>query len=213
MSFYMGGSEPMNGNGARRSYSTTDQPQYQPFMLGGSSGYCVGNGQPVAPTTISAPHYLPAARTSSLNNYGARSVQECMTWPASVNNKQNTQTQSQNSQMSNYYYSQNQMPTPFQAPNSTGYSGDSQFCASPPKVYMSAPGMDTTQINQGIQCQVAPLGTDPRSLMRPMQALNVNVKAPADLFAGGNPGEPRTISISPAQLYGGMAAKQQQGRN
>jgi len=200
MSFYTGGS-----SGARRSNSNTTQ--YQPFMFGNSRGFCVGDSscpQTLTPNTICAPQqYMPAVRTSSLNSYNnAQSVHECMHWPTSMNSRQQQSAQ-RNNQMTNFYMDQGSSR---QASNS-GYSGDSgQYCSSPPKVFLSAPGMDTRQINQGIQCQVAPLGTDPMSLIKPMAALNVNVRAPADLFDGSN-GEPRTIAISPAQLYGGVSPR------
>jgi len=192
-----------NGNGARRSNST-NQVQYDPFMLGGSRGFCVGPGSyqtrlPVAPTTVSAPQqYMPAARTSSMSSYNqSTSIRDCMQWPTSFSAGNGNRSQG-NSPMVTYLKD----PRTTGEANRPGVSGDYGYCSAPPKVYLSAPGIEKRQLTgQNIPVQVAPLGTDPMSMIRPMAPLTVRVQAPADLFSG-NSSEPRTIQISPAQLYG-----------
>jgi len=189
-------------SGARRCNST-NKVQYEPYMFGGSSGFCVAPGtypqQRMAATTVCAPQeYMPAVRTSSLNSYNSqgRSVQECMHWPSAVNSRKQ---QSGGYQMGNYSdpRAYGEAPTS----NNADFSSGGQYCSAPPKVYLSAPGFEKSLGPQNIPIQVAPLGTDPRSMIKPMAPLTVRVQAPADLFAG-NSSEPRTIAISPAQLYG-----------
>jgi len=186
-------------NVRRCQSSSANQVQYDPFMFGGSRGFCVGSGpyrqQPVAQTTMSTSQgYMPAVRTSSLNNYNqTQSVQECMHWSAPMSRTRN----SGNSQMNSYRMD----PRSSREAANPGVAGDFQYCQAPPKVYLQAPGIDKGVMPQNIQCQVAPLGTDPMSLIKPVAPLTVRVQAPADLFTG-NSTEPRTIAISPAQLYG-----------
>ncbi|ODM98207.1 hypothetical protein Ocin01_08462 [Orchesella cincta] len=181
-------------NGLRRNYSscgTSGQPRYDPYMLGGSPGCGVKqlNSRVPAAMSVNTMAYTPApappARTASFNE---TSVRDCLYWPASLGNQGRSS------------YSSGMPSYTMNAPSRNVSSGDYQYCAAPPKAYISAPGGKNTP--QNIPCQIAPLGTDPMSLIQPLAPLTVRVQAPSDLFSG-NPGEPKTISISPNQLYSG----------
>ncbi|CAL8126286.1 unnamed protein product [Orchesella dallaii] len=181
-----------NRKGLRRNYSscgTSGQQRFDPFMLGGSPGFGVKNLSSRAPTTMSvntmachSPAPSPPARTVSFNE---TCVRDCLYWPTSLGNQGRTSYSTR---------------TPAYTSSRNVSSGDYQFCASPPKAYISAPGSNNA--SQNIPCQIAPLGTDPMSLIQPLAPLTVRVQAPADLFSG-NPSQPKTISISPNQLYSG----------
>ncbi|OXA57203.1 hypothetical protein Fcan01_07358 [Folsomia candida] len=172
----------MNPNGHQSTSSCSGNYGYEPYMLG-SSSFGVGVSQ-----TVSASGFR--------RNGGRNSVRDCMQWDnISSEMSGNSARLSGNGGFWN-------------TGNSSGMGNSTTtsmgFNYTQPKAFLRVPGGGEGQSSSGVSipCQIAPLGTNPASMLKPMEPVTLRVTAPTPTTNSNGGTGPYVFTMDPAQLYG-----------